>query len=177
MIAGETEMLLADHIGDDAYDEFLFFGNKEERAKRRAARKARRAKRKAKRRVDRSIRKQNKGSFFSKLGEVYNDLGGGAAIGGAIDTIIRKPDPIPVTNTPYPQQTMDTPSDFSVNVGGKTVFGNDIRSRQNRTQNTPVKKDHTSTIIIVAGAVFLVSIVGLAIYQNQKGKYVKIKQN
>ncbi len=175
MIAGETEILLADHIGDDAYDDFLFFGNKEKRAKRRAARKARRAKRKAKRRADRLIRKQHQGNFLSKLGEVYDDLGGGAAIGGAIDTIIRKPDP--VTNSPYPEQTMDTPSDFNVNVGGKTVFGNDNRREQNPPGNTPVKKDHTSTIIIVAGAVFMVSILGLAIYQSQKGKYVHIKQN
>jgi hypothetical protein len=172
MIAGETEMLLADHIDDDVYDDFLFFGNKEKRAKRRAARKARRAKRRAKRRSDRIHRKQNREGFLSKLGDVYKDLGGGAAIGGAIDTIISKPVPTPIQDT-YPEQMMNTPSDFRVDIGDQKVYGGDNKS----TIAVPQKKDNTNTILIIGGVVVMASIVGLAIYQSQKDKYVHIKQN
>ncbi|WP_299243040.1 hypothetical protein [uncultured Aquimarina sp.] len=160
MIAGETEMLLADHLGEDAYDEFLFFGNKEKRAKRRAARKARRAKRRSD--PKRIARRQIRRNFFSKLGQAYRDLGGGAAIGGAIDTMVRRPSTIPNSNE-FPIQQTGAPSDFSVGIG-------------ENQQNVPEKKDSSNILLIVGGLVVVGGIVGLMIYQSNKNKYISVNQ-
>ncbi|WP_298546143.1 hypothetical protein [uncultured Aquimarina sp.] len=151
MIAGETEMLMTDHLDDEAYDEFIF-GSKEKRAKRRAARKARRAKRRAN--PKRIARRQKRKNFFSQLGQAYKDLGGGAAIGGAIDTIISKPTPIPLPEL-YADQKGDTPSDFRVGIGNEA------------TNQTP-KKDPTTTILYVAIGVLVVGGIGVLAYKAQK---------
>ena len=71
MIAGETEMLWADHLGDASYDDFLFFGNKEKREARKAARKAKRAERRAD--PKRIARKEKRKVFFKKLGKAYEE--------------------------------------------------------------------------------------------------------
>ncbi|TSE07918.1 hypothetical protein [Aquimarina algiphila] len=161
MIAGETEMLLADHVGDDTYDEFLFFGNKEKRAKRRAARKARRAKRRSN--PKRIARRQKRRNFFSQLGQAYRDLGGGAAIGGAVDTIISKPAPIQIPEL-YGAPNNETPSDFRVGFGNES------------TKETPKKDKTTTTILYVALGVVVVGGIGVLAYQAQKNKYVRINQ-
>lgn len=154
MIAGETEMILADHLDDDIYDEFLFFGNKEKRAKRRAARKARRAKRRSD--PKRIARRERRRNFFSKLGQAYRDLGGGAAIGGAIDTMVRRPSTIPNSNE-FPTQSNNTPSDFRIGIG------------ENRP-DTVEKKDNSNMLFIVGGLVIAGGIVGLMVYQSKKNK-------
>lgn len=157
MIAGETEMLMADHLADEAYDEFIF-GSKEKRAKRRAARKARRAKRRSN--PKRIARREKRRNFFSQLGQAYRDLGGGAAIGGAVDTIISKPRlQTPDLSGGLNQQA---PSDFRVGLGNEP------------TKETP-KKDNT--ILYVALGVVILGGAGLLVYQAQKNKYVRINQS
>ncbi|QKX04139.1 hypothetical protein HN014_04195 [Aquimarina sp. TRL1] len=159
MIAGETEMMLADHVGEEAYDEFLFFGNKEKRAKRRAARKARRAKRRSNpRRISRRAKRRN---FFSQLGQAYRDLGGGAAIGGAIDTIVSKPSPIQISEMSK-EENQGLPSDFKVGLGSEASRG------------TP-KKDNSMVVYALVGGVVAVGI-GVLVYQSQKNKNVSINQ-
>ena len=153
MIAGETEMLLADHLDDEAYDEF-FFGNKEKRAKRRAGRKARRAKRRSD--PKRIARRERRRNFFSQLGKAYRDLGGGAAIGGAVDTIVSRPRPIQTPDLSG-GQNQEAPSDFRVGL------------RNESTNETP-KKDNT--ILYVALGVVILGGAGLLVYQTQKNKNV-----
>ncbi|WP_281989718.1 hypothetical protein [Aquimarina aggregata] len=156
MIAGETEMLLAEHIGDETYDEFLFFGNKEKRGKRRAARKAKRAKRRSS--PKRIARREKRRTFFSQLGQAYKDLGGGAAIGGAVDTIISTPRPIPMPEV-YGAPHKETPSDFKVG------FGNEV------PEEAPKKDTTTTTLLYVAlGVVVVVGGIGVFAYGAQKNK-------
>lgn len=161
MIAGETEMLMADHLDDDAYDEFLFFGNKEKRAKRRAARKARRAKRRSS--PKRIARREKRRNFFSQLGQAYRDLGGGAAIGRAVDTITSKPRPIQIPEM-YGEQNQEPPSDFRVG------FGNEA------SRETPKKDNSSIMLYAVLGGVVAVGI-GVLVYQSRKNKYVRINQS
>lgn len=158
MIAGETEMLLAEHIGDDVYDEFLFFGNKAKKAKRKAARKARRVKRRSN--PKRIARRQNRKNLFSQLGKAYKDLGGGAAIGGAIDTIASTPTSLQIPGG-YGEQNEES-SDF------KLGFGND-------TSKEPPKKD-TTVLYIVLGVV-IVGGIGVLAYGAQKNKYIRINKS
>lgn len=153
MIAGETEMLVTDQFGDDAYDDFLFFGNKAKRAKRRAARKARRAKRRLN--PKRIARRQKRRHFFSQLGQAYKDLGGGAAIGGAVDTIINKPAPIPEA---YKPQQSERPSDFKVGL-------------RNKPTSETLQKDASPNIVLyMALGVVVVGGIGVLVYQAQKNK-------
>ena len=157
MIAGETEMLWADHLGDASYDDFLFFGNKEKREARKAARKARREERRAD--PKRIARKEKRKVFMKKLGKAYEDLGGGAAIGGAIDTLIRKPERVSVSEQ-FPTDNAPEGSDFSVQLGDDG-------------EDTPKpKKNTTQTLLIAGGVVFVITIVGLVIYQGQKNKHI-----
>lgn len=151
MIAGETEQLLADYLNDEMYDEFLFFGNKEKRLKRRAERKARRLKRRTT--PKRLARKQKRKDFLEKVGKAYQDLGGGAAIGGAIDTLVSKPQPT--------QNIVETPSDYQVNIGD-----NEYDKKEDKT---------TQTVIYVAIGVVLLGGIGTLVYQSSKNKYIPLQ--
>lgn len=158
MIAGETEVLVGDYLEDEVYDEFLF-GSKEKRAKRRAARRARRAKRRSD--PKRIARKARRKQFFSRLGQAYRDLGGGAAIGGALDTVIRNPSIDPTMGGTGIQET-DTPSDFRMNIGDGT----------NRTPSP----NNNNTLWIVGGMVVVGGIIALAVYQSRKKNYIRVTQ-
>ena len=157
MIAGETEMIWADHLDDASYDDFLFFGNKEKREARKAARKARRAERRAD--PKRIARKEKRKVFMKKLGQAYEDVGGGAAIGGAIDTLIRKPEPVGVSEQ-FPTGNAPGGSDFSVQLGDE------------REDTPKPKKSKSQTLLIAGGVVVVITVVGLVIYQGQKNKRI-----
>ena len=159
MIAGETQMLWAEEQGDQMYDDFLFFGSKEKRAKRKAERKTKRARR----RTDpkRIARKANRKILFSQLGQAYRDLGGGAAIGGAIDTVLTKPRPI--LGSELNQNQFGDSSDFTLGLNGVNNAELEARNRRN-------------TFLYVALGVVAVGGIGLLVYQSQKNKYVQIKK-
>jgi len=161
MIAGETEMLLADYITDDTYDDFLFFGNKEKKAKRKAARKARRIIRRAA--PKRIARRQRRRDSIAKLGQIKRDLGGWSAIGNAIDTISRPRttglDPIGIA----PNQPGEIPSDFTLDVG-----------------TDPLEQSRTATSTMVLYGVLGVVVVGglVLLYKtSNKKEYVNSNQN
>ncbi len=147
MIAGETEYVLDDQLHDD------FFGNKEKRRKRRAARKARRLRRRSD--PKRLARKKRRRSFFSKLGEAYRDIGGGQAIGGAVDTILSKPI---ATDTGTQEETSE---DFSIGLGTDTKNRN---QKEKKTNYTPY----------IIGGVVLLGLGGVMIYKSNQNKYVHI---
>lgn len=151
MIAGETQYLLSDHLGDtDEYDDFLFFGNKEKRLERRAARKTRRLQRRNS--PKRLARKQKRKDFFKKVGKAYEDLGGGTAIGGAIDTLVSKKPQIVASTT--------EPSDFQVDVG----------------VNDDTKKDNTlQTVIYISLGVLVVGGIAVLATRSSKNQYMPIQ--
>jgi hypothetical protein len=153
MIAGETEYVLEDQLHDD------FFGNKEKRRKRRAARKARRMARREKRRSDpkRIARRERRRTLFSKLGEAYRDIGGGQAIGGAVDTLLNKP--IPTDS----MSQGETPKDFSLGLGTDTK---DAHQKEKKANYTPY---------IIGGGVLLgLGVVGVMLYKTNQRNYVRI---
>ncbi len=155
MIAGETEVIVGDYIGDDAYDDFLFFGNKEKRAQRKAARKARRLQRRST--PKRIERRRKRKEFWQKMGSVYNELGGGAAIGGAIDHLIRKPQPLP---------DMQGTSDWSLPNNGRNDRSSDIA--MGLGNNTKSKESNTP--LIIGGVVLGLGAIGIIAYQLKKNK-------
>lgn len=171
MIAGETEYLLDQQFQEDSYDDF--FRSKAERAKRKAARKARRltrrsiriAKREDKRAKRIANRQNGKGTLFSKLGNVYQDLGGGAAIGSAVDTILSKPVPIPDMDS----QTPEKDKEYSFGLQAKDANTASGSSEKKKTNYTP---------IIIGGVAFtLVVIAGVVLYTNNQKEYVHITKS
>ncbi|TPN85797.1 hypothetical protein [Aquimarina algicola] len=181
MIAGETESLLSDHFGEE-YDDFLF-GNKEQREKRKAARIARRKvrrsarvnKRKARQaaraadpvRIERQARRiarktdpsriERRTNFFSRLGEAYRGLGGGAAIGGAVDSLLRKPIPIQSPGQP--------PKNSDYNFGLQNPDRMNDRRERDRNNNTP---------LIVAGVVVVLALGGVMLYKSNQNSNMQI---
>lgn len=155
MIAGETELLMSDYLEDEGYDDFLF-GSKEKRAKQRALRQAKRAKRRSD--PKRIARRAKWKQLSSKIGQAYRDLGGGAAIGGAIDTIVSNPRIDPMGRTALQETTM--PSDFEMDIGDD--------------DRTP--KNNDPTLWIVGGVVVVGGIIALAVYQSRKKNYIRVTQ-
>ncbi len=152
-------MLLTDHnpYEDEieGYDDF--FGDKAKRAERRAARKARRAARRMK--PKRIARRAKRKRFFSQLGQAYKDLGGGAAIGGAIDTIIN----------PTASQNLLTPQ----SVANSSMRTDDIHTDQDKKDS----KDNTTTIVLYAVlGVVVVGSIGAMVYHSQKDKYIHVQK-
>ena len=155
MIAGETEIIVGDYLEDNAYDDFLFFGNKEKRAKRKAARQARRLKRRsAPKRIE---RREKRRAFWQKMGNVYNELGGGAAIGGAIDHLIRKPQPLP---------DLQGSNDWSLGQNANNNQNSDVTLGLRDDQ----RRKESNMPLIIGGVVLIAGVVGVALYQKSKNK-------
>ena len=128
MIPGETEQLIANRYDEEAYDNFLFFGNKAKRKERRAQRKARRSTRRAAR------RNRPRRRFGDTLvGQTISQLGGAKGIGETIDTFTGN-------SRPTATLTKVSSNDYDFNVG---------KSDDNPKKGLPI------TVYIVGGVLVL----------------------
>ncbi|WP_062062711.1 hypothetical protein [Aquimarina longa] len=162
MIAGETEQFIEDHLGEEQYDDF--FRSKAERIKRRALRKAKRQARKKERqqiRKERRLANIRRGGFFSRLGQAYRDLGGGQAIGGAVDTVLTKPIPV---------QSQELAKDYNIGLKNNAK---DTTSKDDAL-NDDKKKPNYTPYIIGGVALLFVGIAGVILYNNNQKKYLHI---
>lgn len=154
MITGETEALVQAHLLDD-YDDF--FGNKKKRQARRAKRKARRLARRLERNSAKKAAQgsEKRGGFFNDVGQIYKDIGGGAAIGGVIDSIIMPKDTPSDTLLP---QADPVGSDYELSIAA-----------DEKNEEPENEKKGIPTAIYIVGGIVIVGIVGLLIL-NQKNK-------
>ena len=167
MVAGETEAILAEQIGDAGYDNFLF-GRKNQKGRikrrnrtsviqRREKRKQNRFEKKT-RRVERInarrnsptriMRKERRSGFIKDLGTAYRSAGGATGIGAKIDALTPQLDPN------YSGDTGTTASDYSVSVG---------------SDDNPDKKSAVPKVALAIGGIMVLGII-VAIAMKQRNQ-------
>lgn len=166
MIAGETEVILAEQAGEDNYDDFLFGKRGKGRrspssiASRRAGRKQRRSARKG-RRVQRRtqriqlrtarrnspvrvLRRKRRSTLIRKLGNTYKPSGGASGIGAQINAVTSQLNPSSPSSSPD--------ADYSVSLGDS---------------KTPDKEARFPKIPLIIGGVVVIGIIGaIALKKN-----------
>ncbi|WP_346881299.1 hypothetical protein [uncultured Algibacter sp.] len=159
MVAGETEAILAEQIGNDNYDDFLFgkrararrakrrsrlsvVQRKEERKQRRFARKTRRVERRTERQNSptRIMRKERRSAFFKDLGTAYRNAGRATGIGAQIDALTPQLEP----NFSGGSNTLA--SDYTLSVGG---------------EQSPKEKSGIPKVALIVGGVVVLGIIGV----------------
>ncbi len=149
---------------DSTAEDAFIFGNATQRAARRKRRKERRAQRKARREArkndpKRIARKVKRKDFWKRMGNAYEDIGGGAAVGSAIDTLLKKSERQEASHT------------INTQNGNTTTDGRAEKARENTgagtaTDTKALKKD--PTLWYIAGGIVGLSILSYVVIRSNK---------